>query len=408
VSAAARQSDSPLEIVFAAERLLPARGGAERFALELLGALAGSHRVRALFVGQRDAVLGGVAAGGGSPTFDALVSVADPTPASGPYWLTRRRRSDALALRLRKELVRRPADIVLTQLHAAPAVVAAAGSCPTVIALPSYEALCKYAFDAGSECSRAGACIDCPRARALGTGERREFLRQRGAHARALRTAALLVAPSRAVADACATMTGVLPAVVAAVSTASAPVAALARPTPRGPVLFAAASWSVNKGAALLAPIAERLAPRRVEIYGDGLEPETWSRLEWPRNVGLHRYSPPARMLAGAGALLVPSQWPEPFGRVAFEGLAAGVPTLASAVGGLPEFVPVDQLVSAYARAESWARAVAELDEPGAWQTARARGLAAAKRVLASDPVTTFEDLIRSAARQTRGSALVR
>jgi hypothetical protein len=40
-----------LDIMFAAEALLPARGGAERFALELLGELSGrGHRVRALWL----------------------------------------------------------------------------------------------------------------------------------------------------------------------------------------------------------------------------------------------------------------------------------------------------------------------------------------------------------------------
>ncbi|MEO1993144.1 MAG: glycosyltransferase family 4 protein [Pirellulales bacterium] len=37
--------------------------------------------------------------------------------------------------------------------------------------------------------------------------------------------------------------------------------------------------------------------------------------------------------------LLVPSQWQETFGRVALEGLALGIPTVASGVGGLAEIV---------------------------------------------------------------------
>ncbi len=37
--------------------------------------------------------------------------------------------------------------------------------------------------------------------------------------------------------------------------------------------------------------------------------------------------------------LIVPSLWPEPFGRVAVEGMAAGVPTIVSPYGALPEVV---------------------------------------------------------------------
>jgi glycosyltransferase involved in cell wall biosynthesis len=37
--------------------------------------------------------------------------------------------------------------------------------------------------------------------------------------------------------------------------------------------------------------------------------------------------------------LVVPSEFEEPFGMVAIEGMAAGVPVLATRRGGLPEFV---------------------------------------------------------------------
>lgn len=46
-------------------------------------------------------------------------------------------------------------------------------------------------------------------------------------------------------------------------------------------------------------------------------------------------------MAAWRGAVIgvVPSVWPEPFGQVAVEGLAAGVPVVASDTGGLPEIL---------------------------------------------------------------------
>jgi glycosyltransferase involved in cell wall biosynthesis len=43
--------------------------------------------------------------------------------------------------------------------------------------------------------------------------------------------------------------------------------------------------------------------------------------------------------LATSEMLLVPSLWPEPFGRVAVEGMAAGTPTIVSPYGALPEVV---------------------------------------------------------------------
>ncbi|MCR2824242.1 glycosyltransferase [Microbacterium sp. zg.Y909] len=46
-----------------------------------------------------------------------------------------------------------------------------------------------------------------------------------------------------------------------------------------------------------------------------------------------------AERMGRALAVLVPSQWAEPFGRVAAEGLGAGTPVLCSGNGGLPEIV---------------------------------------------------------------------
>jgi glycosyltransferase involved in cell wall biosynthesis len=43
--------------------------------------------------------------------------------------------------------------------------------------------------------------------------------------------------------------------------------------------------------------------------------------------------------LSDAEMLVVPSIWPEPFGRVAVEGMAAGLPVVATPVGGLSEVV---------------------------------------------------------------------
>jgi glycosyltransferase involved in cell wall biosynthesis len=46
-----------------------------------------------------------------------------------------------------------------------------------------------------------------------------------------------------------------------------------------------------------------------------------------------------AELLAGAGLLIVPSLWPEPFGLVGFEAAAHGVPVAAFRVGGITEWM---------------------------------------------------------------------
>lgn len=54
---------------------------------------------------------------------------------------------------------------------------------------------------------------------------------------------------------------------------------------------------------------------------------------------GRIEYDELLRHLSNAEILVVPSLWPEPFGRVAVEGMAAGLPIIVTPVGGLPEVV---------------------------------------------------------------------
>lgn len=73
---------------------------------------------------------------------------------------------------------------------------------------------------------------------------------------------------------------------------------------------------------------------------------------------------PPAELLAAVDVLAVPTQWDEPYGRVAAEARSAGVPVLASAVGGLPFTLkggPCSRLVERFDDPEAWTRALQDL-----------------------------------------------
>jgi glycosyltransferase involved in cell wall biosynthesis len=79
----------------------------------------------------------------------------------------------------------------------------------------------------------------------------------------------------------------------------------------------------------------------RLVVVGDGPQAKELRRSA-PSGVefrGLVEPSEVPSLLGRARALLVPSIWPEPSGRVVIEACAAGVPVVARAVGGLPEFV---------------------------------------------------------------------
>jgi glycosyltransferase involved in cell wall biosynthesis len=104
-------------------------------------------------------------------------------------------------------------------------------------------------------------------------------------------------------------------------------------------------------------------------------------------------------LLPGAAALVVPSQLPDPWPRVAFEGMAAGVPVLASDIGGLRESVPAAQRVAPHDDPDAWGSALARLEDRAVWEAARVRGRRAAAAILAAEPEARFVAAVEAAAR---------
>ena len=89
--------------------------------------------------------------------------------------------------------------------------------------------------------------------------------------------------------------------------------------------------------------------PLHVTVAGDGAERQTLEE-QAARIIRAHAGitvqfagwqgdSGRARLFAEADALVVPSIWPEPFGLVGLEAAAAGVPAVAFATGGIPEWL---------------------------------------------------------------------
>jgi glycosyltransferase involved in cell wall biosynthesis len=387
------QAPGRLEILFAAERLRPAIGGGERYAVELLEQLAERHRVRAIWLrGER-------------PLASSLRELPPPIegveypapPAFVGAKLRRRLRRRTMLGGIARALSERPADVLVSQVGAAPVVIdtARAAGVPGVLLLPSYDSLCRLAFVPGSMCRPESGCLACSNGALLQRRRQERLEMSRRTREAALLHAAALIAPSDAVADVYERWIGRRPVVAAPVVYAYPPV----RADPGGHVLLVASHWSVEKGRLLLEPIVRGLSHRRVVLTARGLPRSLKRRLERMLHVSLADYLPTRRLFEGAGALLVPSQWPEPFGRVAFEGLSAGVPTLASAVGGLPSFVPASQLVRPHDDPAAWIKAARALEEPARWRAAREDGLAAGRSVLATRPVERIEETLVAATR---------
>jgi glycosyltransferase involved in cell wall biosynthesis len=95
--------------------------------------------------------------------------------------------------------------------------------------------------------------------------------------------------------------------------------------------------------------------------------------------------------------LLAPSEWEEPFGRVASEAHVSGIPVIASAVGGLPEAVgPGGILIEPGAPLTRWIQALRSLwDDAAVYTQLSARASAYSERP-ESDPQRQVEVLLET------------
>ena len=104
----------------------------------------------------------------------------------------------------------------------------------------------------------------------------------------------------------------------------------------RGKVLYIG-GMTKHKGVDILVKAAKGL-DIKLHLIGDGYLLRGISQ----ENVVKHGALPYEKMLkelSTAEMVVVPSVWPEPFGRVAVEGMAAGKPVIVSPYGALPEIV---------------------------------------------------------------------
>jgi glycosyltransferase involved in cell wall biosynthesis len=106
----------------------------------------------------------------------------------------------------------------------------------------------------------------------------------------------------------------------------------------------------------------------------------------------------PRELLAPSRIVLVPSQWPEPFGRIAVEALANRVPVLASRAGGLGEIVGDGSMgIDDFASIDAWEDALRACIEgrriaPEDIEAGHVRALA----IMAAEPVHELARVIMS------------
>ncbi len=121
-----------------------------------------------------------------------------------------------------------------------------------------------------------------------------------------------------------------------------------------------------TKGANFLARALDEVALAEPRIHAlwvtSARPPQQFLDSICPATLSRHHFVGPCDDVAdyynAMDALAVPSQWPEPFSRVAIEGQAVGLPLLANRIGGLREALPEEVPLLAVGEAAAWQEAI--------------------------------------------------
>jgi len=107
--------------------------------------------------------------------------------------------------------------------------------------------------------------------------------------------------------------------------------------------------------------LAGPVQPGQERFFAEAVEPHLdGERIRWVGEVGGRAKQ---ELFAGAAAFLMPIRWPEPFGMVMVEAMAAGTPVIAFAEGSVPEVVEPGRSGLIVGDEEAMAAAVAEVAE---------------------------------------------
>jgi len=157
-----------------------------------------------------------------------------------------------------------------------------------------------------------------------------------------------------------------------------------------------------HKGLRVAHNLVTRRFPDRPFLFVEGfIDPESHGiALARSGNLVHARSSPSvAAIYKMTRTLIVPSQWEEPFGRVALEAMYNRVPVVASRTGGLIESVgDGGVLIDDFGNVERWAEEIERLDDPAHRREVVAAGARHAATFSAEDETEKLIEVLRRAA----------
>jgi len=376
-----------VNVLFSLDNYSHGSGGAERCVQALALAMAErGHSIRVLQEGR-----------GPASHDDGPVRVhARPLP--NPQFLRHRYRDTLRWNRhwrplLEEFLSKHPTDLIVTQnrLLLSSVSVAADRGIPVVVMVHAYAMFCPTQFrarDALAECSRdCKACLPWRLRMTFGAVER--ALHE---YEGAFRRASVVVANSQYVQKVIRRFYDIdAPVMYPAIDLRLYQVEGA--PDQRECTLFV--KPQDTKGLPIFLEVAKCMQDRRFLVAGASRRrARELGRLE---NVECMGWTDDMRQVYGrTRVLLGPSIWQEPFGRVFVEAGASGIPSVASARGGIPEAVGDGGiLIHDIFDISRWVEALRKLDDPMVYGRLSANARRHARQLAAGSGMQRFAEIVR-------------
>lgn len=157
------------------------------------------------------------------------------------------------------------------------------------------------------------------------------------------------------------------------------------------------------KGADIFYSLAKMFGSEKFLLAGN-IDHKYLKQLRAQENITILPFTPLKKILKMSKVVLVPSQWPEPFGRVAVEAMANGIPILASFTGGLREVLDASSLgVRRFHQVHAWQRRLEHiLSDRNAFNLNSEEGLALSARFLKDISTEKLNRLINRLVRKKK------
>lgn len=138
-------------------------------------------------------------------------------------------------------------------------------------------------------------------------------------------------------------------------------ISAVAFRAARDPQYITGICGSTYKGIEIFLALADAFPEEKFLLVGD-VQPAWVTRVRERQNIRVRGRVEPKHLLRDSKIVVVPSQWAEPFGRIAVEAMGAGIPTLVSYTGGLKEIAGSSPMgIKRFRSAQAWRERVAAL-----------------------------------------------